>query len=141
MKNSQINSRNQQINLGLARLGANYYDMRLPETHALADILHPDEKLTGIIYGKYIQSGADGSRGRGALIATDQRILLLDKKPLLKKCDEFMYSVVSGITLTWVAFGGTLLLHTRMGDIQLRTFNHNAANHFLQAVESVGFHQ
>jgi hypothetical protein len=128
------------INLQLPLLGANIYDMMLPEVHALSGQLHPEENLLGVVFGKYETFGVQVSKGRGALIATDQRIMLLDKKPLFIKCDEIIYSVVSGITFSWVVIAGTVLLHTRMGEIKLHTYNHAAANHFIEAVESMGPH-
>ncbi len=128
----------ESIKRELIYLGANGYNTLLPEAHVLPEILHGDEKLRGIVFGKYEQTGAQPARGRGALIVTDQRIMLLDKKPLFVKCDEISFEVVSGISFSWVVIAGTILLHTRMGDIKMHTFNHNAARHFVEAVETSG---
>lgn len=128
-----------EINKVLRQLGAVIYDLWLPETHAIPLIIHPNEKINGIVYGKYKHGGTEPSVGRGALVATDSRILLVDKKPLFLKCDELTYNVVSGITYTKVGPSGTVTLHTRAGDIEIRTFNQNCARIFVESIEAACF--
>lgn len=123
----------------LRELGVDSYDFLLPETHALPSIIHAGEQIIGIVYGRYKHSGIDPSQGRGALVATTSRILLIDKKPMFLKCDELSYSIVSGISHTRVGLAGTITLHTRAGDIQTRTFNKKCADTFVAAIETVCF--
>lgn len=122
-----------RIEKNLRQLGAVRYDLWLPETHALPIIVHPDEHIKGIVYGRYEQ---DHETGRGALVATDRRVLLVNKKPLFVRCDEIAYRVVSGITYSRVAFMGIITLHTRIGNITIRTFNQNCAHNFVEAIEA-----
>ena len=126
----------QALHEELRKLGADRYDFWLPETHVLPYIIHPDEHIRGIVYGKYRHNGVEPSQGRGALVVTDGRILLIDKKPLFLKCDELAYRVVSGVTYTRVGLAGTVTLHTRAGDIHVRTFNQKCADTFVAAVEA-----
>lgn len=116
-------------------LGAVAYDLWLPETHVLPLVIHPNEQIKGIVYGKYTQTNG-AQVGRGALVATDRRVILLDKKPLFVRCDEITYYAISAVTYTKVGFAGTVTLHTRLGDIRIRTFNHKCAYHFVEAVEA-----
>lgn len=125
-----------QIEKDIEALGAVKYDLLLPETHALPFIIHPDERIIGIVYGRYKQQNGN-LVGRGALIATNERVLLLDKKPLFVRLDEITYFVVSGVTYSRVALAGTVTLHSRTGDTSVRTFNQNCARSFVEAVESV----
>jgi len=128
----------EQIHAELLELGAVPYDLWLPETHALPLIIHPNEHITGIVYGRYHQE--DGHQvGRGALVATNTRILLIDKKPLFIRCDEVTYEVVSGVTYTTLGFVGTVTLHTRIGAISVRTFNQKCAESFVESVEATIF--
>ena len=113
--------------------------MLLPETQALAKILTVDEVILGIIYGKYRQNSPEASHGRGAIIATDRRVILLDKKPLFIKCDELSYSVISGINYSKAGLSGTVTLHSRTGDISIRTFNSDCAAIFVKAIERKRF--
>ncbi len=119
----------------LRKLGAVKYDLMLPETHVLPTIIGEGEVITGIIYGRY-KTITDHRVGRGALVATNQRILLIDKKPLFINCDEISYNVVSGITYTKAGISGTVILHTRLGDIHIRTFNQKSTYYFMNAVEN-----
>jgi hypothetical protein len=127
----------EQIERQLRSLGAVRYDLSVPETHVLPLIIHLDEQIEGVVYGRYHQDqiAEDQIIGRGVLVATDQRILLIDHKPMFMKCDEISYSVVSGVSYGKVGFIGTVVLHTRLGDISVRTFNQRCARSFVEAVE------
>lgn len=124
-----------QIDADLRDMGAVAYDMWLPETHILPLIIHPDERIKGIVYGRY-REGEEGFVGRGALVATDRRVILVDKKPSFVRCDEVGYGVVNGITYGRVGLMGTVVLHTRIGNVSLRTFNQDCAHSFVEAIEA-----
>lgn len=126
----------EQINADLLTYGADIYDMLLPETHELANIIHEDERITGIVFGKYSQSSRKLT-GRGALVSTNKRVLLIDKKPLYKRCDEIGYHVISAVSYVEVGFAGTVILYTRMGDISIRTLNKKCAKHFIESIEAM----
>jgi hypothetical protein len=115
-------------------LGANRYDVLLPETKALRSVIDAGERLQGIVYGRYRQD-RNGLVSRGALVATDRRVILLNKKPLLLEDDEITYRAISGVDLNWVWLGGTVSLHTRMGDIHIRTFNRRSARNFVDVIK------
>jgi hypothetical protein len=125
----------------LRELGAVQYDLWLPETKELDDVLHPGEEVLGIVYGRYKQQqlGRGVLIGRGALVATSQRIMLIDKKPMFVRCDEISAVVVSAVTYSKVGPAGTVTLHTRLGDIAVRTFNDVCAHNFVEAIESIIF--
>jgi hypothetical protein len=112
----------------LKALGADEFDLMLPETHALLDIVHGDETIIGIVYGRYKQNNAEHASGRGVLVATDRRILLVDKKPMFLKCDELSYNVVSGVSYSKAG--------SRTGDISIRTYNSKCAGLFVEAIET-----
>ena len=109
--------------------GANAYNMWLPETQYLPHILHKDEHIMGSVFGKY-------KEGRGALIATDQRILVLDKKPGFMHCDELTFMIIGGVTYTRGLLFGYVILHTRLGDFSFRTFNLKNAANFVDYIET-----
>jgi hypothetical protein len=123
-----------QFEQELRSLGAVAFDLWLPESHALPNILHRNEQVVGVVYGRYSHASAEET-GRGMLVATGQRLLLIDKKPLFVKCDEIAYSVISAITYTKAGVAGTVTVHTRMGDIHVRTFNQKCARIFVEAIE------
>jgi hypothetical protein len=137
-KHELLKTRSKEIDDVLKSLGADTYDFLLPETHALPYIIHPDELIEGIVYGKYKMQN-NPQTGRGALVATNQRVLLIDKKPLYEKVAELAYQVISGVTYSRAGLAGTVTLHTRMGDIGVRTLNHACAASFVEAVEAITF--
>lgn len=120
----------------LQSLGANRYDLHLPETFGLPSILHPNENVLGLVYGR-CKYGNDRLVERGLLVATDQRVLFIDKKPLYIHTDELAYKIVSGISLGHTIFITTVILNTRLGPINIRTFNQNCARQFVYAIASM----
>jgi hypothetical protein len=120
----------------IRKLGADRFDLMLPETHALLDIVHDDEAIVGIVYGVYQQNNAEHTSGRGVLVATDRRVLLIDKKPIFLKCDELSYNVVSGISYSKAGIAGTITIHSRTGDISIRTYNATCGDTFVKAIEA-----
>lgn len=124
----------QKINKDIKNLGAVMYNMWLPETQVLPYIIHPDEQILGLVYGRYQQVEGDVI-GRGVLVATPERVLLIDKKPLFTKTAEISYRVISAVTYSKVLFMGNVTIHTRMGKINVRTFNQKCAYNFIEAVE------
>lgn len=130
---SDAQQRKTIINSTLRKLGAGFYDMLLPETHSLAKILAPNETIEGVIFGRYHRS--NGLPGRGALVATDNRVIFVDHKPLSLSASEISYYVISGISHGNTGIVSTVVLNTRIGDIQFRTFNPRTANFFARAIE------
>ena len=124
------------IEFRLRQLGANIYDIKLPETKALENILQPDEDIDGIIYGRYQHTGEDRV-GRGALVVTTKRVLLVDKKPMVSKLNEISFRVVSGVSYVQAGPAGTVVLSTRVGDIHVRTLNKKCVDHFVLAVDQI----
>jgi hypothetical protein len=125
----------------IKELGANSYNMMLPETRVLPFVLHPEEKINGIVYGRYSQDAISGEKiiGRGTLVATTKRVLLIDRKPLFSKNNEISYGVISGISSSEVALVINMTLYTRVGNINLRTYNPKCAHKFVEAIEDKVF--
>jgi hypothetical protein len=68
-------------------------------------------------------------------VATDDRLLLLDQKPLFVHSDEIIYDAISGVTYERVGFISTITVHTKAGDLKIRTYNKKCARSFVLAVE------
>lgn len=103
------------------------------QTYYLA-VIHHDEHIMGSVFGRYKYGE---TIGRGALIATDQRVIFLDKKPLFVHYDEITFMIIGSVTYTHTAFVGFVTLHTRLGDFQLRTFNQRNAYNFCRYIEDM----
>jgi hypothetical protein len=87
------------------------------------------------VYGRYKQNNAEQASGRGVLVGTNHRLLLVDKKSVFLKCDELSYNVVSGVSYSKAGIAGTVTVHSRTGDISVRTYNAKCANIFVEAIE------
>ena len=120
------------------RLGANFYYLMLPETSALPLVIHPQELIGGLVYGRYVWVDNRTGRqvGRGVLVATNLRVVLIDKKPLFVHSEEIGYAAISGIAYSQVWPMGHVVLHTRLGDINMRTFNGTFARNFVACIEA-----
>jgi hypothetical protein len=121
-----------RIRTELKESGALWYDLLLPETYYLPAVIHSDEHIKGSVFGRYTYRD---TAGRGALIATDQRVIFLDKKPLFVHYDEINFMIIGSVTYTHTAVVGYVTLHTRLGDFQLRTFNQRNAYNFCEYIE------
>lgn len=128
-KNGFIQSHAQRIKDELRGVGASFVDLLMPETRSLPFIIHTDEYIRGAVYGRT-------KDGVGILVATDRRIIFLDKKMLFMKFDEITYEVVSGISMGFSGLFGTLTLHTRIGDYTLKTLNQKCATKFAEYIET-----
>lgn len=120
----------------LRRIGAVLYDLWLPETSTLPLVIQPGETVQGIVYGRYKHDEFSHVLiGRGALIATDQRLILLDKKPFYLRYEEIAYESVTGAMYGKAGPAGTVTVCSRTANISIRTFNQRAAHAFVKALE------
>ncbi len=117
-----------RIQRELKDLGVSWWGLHKSETHYLYQLIHPEESIGGVVYGHYNAASI-------MLVATNRRIILLDTKPLFSKVEDITYDVVAGVTFEWVGIAGTVILHTRLGDIAVRTMNTKAARAFHDFVE------
>ena len=100
-----------------------------PQSKSLARMLHDNEHIGGVVYGAY-------AGGYGWLIATDTRVLFIDKKPLFSSTDELSYDVVSGVRRIKAAVSASVTLHTRVGDYTVRYVSDKCAITFVRFIES-----
>ncbi len=121
-------SHEKRIKQELQALGVSRFGLWRLESRYLPHIIHSDERLEGVVYGRH----EDGSV---MLVATDRRVIFLDKKPLFIDKDEITYDVVSGVSYSSVGFGATVTLHTRVKDYSIRTFNQKTAEQFVHYIE------
>lgn len=113
----------------LRQQGMSTVAIRTEEGRYLPHIIHADEHVAGVAYG--------WSRGNFVLlVATDRRVIYLDKKPLFIDQDEVTYNVVSGVNFGTVGLGATVVLHTRVKDYRLFTLNVAAARKFVDYIEA-----
>ena len=120
----------------LKLLGASWYGQTMMEARYLPRIIHPDEHLEGVVYGWQ-------EAGIVMMVATDRRILFIDKKPLYVRDDEIGYVSVRGVSHTHKLFMVAVTLHTQVDDFVVKTFNHACVANFVKSIErhSLEFNQ
>lgn len=111
--------------------GMTAYGFLKMETAKLPNIIHQDEHIGGVVYGR-----TTGDKiGSAMLIATDKRIVFLDVKPLFTTMDEVSYVVVSGIKESHAGPFAGVILHTKVRDYGLRFVNKKCADRFVEYIE------
>lgn len=118
----------ERIRSELKKAGVTAYGLLKSESRYLPRLIHEDETIKGVVYGRV-------EAGSAMLIATDKRILFIDRKPLFAISDELTYEVVIGIGCDTQAAFAHITLHTRLGDYQVRYVNKKAAKIFTAYIE------
>ncbi len=104
--------------IGLSRMNARY----------LPTIIRASEHIMGAADG-YCDSSYV------MLIATDQRVIYLSKKPFFIHQDDISYDVISGVSFSHAGLGSTVTLHTRIRDYTIHTLNRGAVATFIHFIE------
>ncbi len=120
----------QRINSELQAAGMSNYGLMKLDTSYLPKIIHENEHIKGVIYGRI-----DKTIDSGMLVATDKRIIFLDCKPFYKNWDEITYEVVAGVKTTFIGPFAGVVLHTRVRDYTLRFVNIKCAKIFDEYIE------
>lgn len=117
-----------RIQSELKKAGTTWYGRQKAESRYLPQVIHDNEHLEAVVYGQY-------PGGSAMLVATDLRILFLDRKPGFTHMDEITYDMVSGLAKTLSGPFTAITLHTRLGDYSFRYVNAKAATRFVEYIE------
>lgn len=112
-----------RVNQELLKAGMTQYGLLKSEAQYLPHLIQPSEHIGGVVYGK-------SSVGSVMLVATDERVLYVDRKPLFNVVDEISYGVVSGCRISQQGPFTTITLHTRIHDFTLKYVNPTCARIF-----------
>ncbi len=118
----------ERIRHELIAAGVTSYGLIKAESRYLPRIINENEHIAAVIYGQHHSSSA-------MLLATDQRVIYLDKKPMTVHEDEINYAVVSGVQHTVHIFFATVILHTAVTNYELRFVNLKCAGRFADYIE------
>lgn len=122
-------SHKENVKQQLRNLGVSKAALMTSESQYLPYIIHPNEVIGGVVYGRH-------KSGYAMIVATNKRVIFLDKKPLFVNEDELTYDVVSGVANSSVGIASTVTLHTRIKDYEIRTMNPRCADNFVKYIES-----
>lgn len=99
----------------LQRVGADVRFWGRSEANELPNILFPEEQIQHALNGRY-------ENGFALFCATNHRLLLLDKKPLMLSFEDMRYEMVSEVDYTEQLFSATLKLQTPSRTLRFRSF-------------------
>lgn len=125
--NSSLRSHTDRIRHEMKTVGLTPVAMLRPESLYLPKIINPDEALKGVVYGHDVY-------GSVMMVASDQRIVHMNKRPHVIDIEEIDYEVVSGISY-YSGIISSVILHTRSRDYRVHTFNHVSALTFISYIE------
>ncbi len=93
------------IEAQLTKLGVRKTWFCRPEIRELRHILMPNEQVVRCVQGRY-------HGGFAILVATEQRLLLIDKKPLYLTVEDIRYDMISEVDISARLFDATVTIFT-----------------------------
>lgn len=118
-----------RIESDLRKAGFKTYGFMKSETRELPHIIAEDEAIYGCIYGQH-------NGGSAMLVATDRRILFLDKKPMHLLLEEMTFERVVDIGVDWQPFFSKVTLNSRGEKYIFRYVNTRCARIFVRYLET-----
>ncbi len=107
----------------LCALGASPYVLSRPEVSRLAKLMHPGEEVEAFIYGA-------NSAGWGMLVATNLKLLFVNKRLMNLIVDEVSYPLVNSINHSFGPLSAKITLHTGPKVYDFRKVNRKCAGLF-----------
>lgn len=95
----------QSIEDQLAKLGINLRFWGRPEVRELQHVLVQNEKIIGAVNGRY-------EGGFALLVVTDQRVLLIDKKPWFITVEDLRFDMISEVDYNGRLIDATIVIFT-----------------------------
>ena len=95
----------QEVEYRLAKVGLHNRYWGKPELRELTHIIMSDEQIVGAVNGRY-------EGGFALLVATDRRVLLVDKKPIFLNMLDIGYATISDIRYTAKLIDATVWIRT-----------------------------
>jgi general stress protein 26 len=123
-----ITTHTRRVRDELIKAGMTRYGLMKGESRHLPGLIHEDEHIGGVVYGR-------AEKGSAMLVATDKRVLYLDHKVMFNRSDELSYDIVSGVSNNIQPGYAGVVLHTRLGDFELKFVNLKCARRFVRFVE------
>lgn len=102
----------------LKQVGCNFKFWGRPEIIELQHILMPDETIAQCVNGQY-------EGGFALLCVTDQRVLLVDKKPLYLTIDDIRFDMISDVDFNWRLMSSSINILTGIKTLRFTAYSPN----------------
>lgn len=124
----------QRVREELIAAGTTKYGMLKFASRYLPNIIHENECIRAVVYGRHKMENFALSN-EGMLVATNKRMIFIERKPGYTSVDELSYEVVAGLNVSVTPFFSAITLYTRMSSYTIRFANKNCVNRFAEYVE------
>lgn len=112
----------------LKLIGCNFKFWGRPELKELANILSPNELINNCVNGSY-------EGGFALLCVTDQRVLLIDKKPMYLTIEDIRFDMITQLDYSYRLLNSTLLIHTPNKFLRFTAYNQHRLRQFYSYVQ------
>lgn len=131
-------TKSQIVSEQLRQTGSSFRYWGRSEAKELPRLLFPDETIVHALNGRY-------EKGFALFCATNQRLLLLDKKPLVLCFEDMRYEMISEVDYTEQLFAASMSLRTPGRNLRFSSFRvgrlRNLTSYIQEQVTYVRHHQ
>ena len=106
-----------EVDRQLRRIGVNFQFWNKPEVRELPKILFDNEEIRHAVSGRY-------NGGFALMVATNLRVLLIDKKPFYLTLEDIRYDMISDVQFSHRLLDATMRLGTVNNAIAFLAYNH-----------------
>lgn len=107
-----------QVEEQLERIGCNFRFWGRPEIRELPKILMKDEIIAGAVNGRYKGGGA-------MLVATNYRLLLVDRKPLFLTTEDVRFDMIAELDFNARLLNSTIYVVTPTRELRFTSWSHH----------------
>lgn len=111
--------RTEDVEQQLKRIGVNFQFLGRPELREIPHILFDNEQIHHVIRGRY-------EGGWAVLCVTDQRVLLIDKKPFYLTIEDMRYDMIADVEFNHRLIDATIRLGTVNKTLRFTAYSHGS---------------
>lgn len=130
-----INIKEKRIKQELKNACATYYGLLKFNSRFLPKVIHSNEHIIGVIYGRFAEGPGLLSLTDRMVVATDRRLIALNHKPGYTDLIEFTYDVVDGVEHSQAGPFAAVKINTKTGPYNLRFVRKACAEKFVHYLE------
>lgn len=121
-----------RIEAELEEVGVPWYGRAMRAVQHLPRLIHTDEHLEAVV------CGWETALGTALLVSTDRRIIFIVKKLFFIRDDEIGFKSVRGVSYVHSPLVAGVVLHTQIGDYNVKTLNRQCVETFMKSIERHG---
>jgi len=118
----------QEVERQLKAVGCNFRFFGRPEVRELAKILLPGERIAQATNGFY-------EGGFALLVVTDDRLLLVDRKPMFLTIEDVRFDMIAEIDFNHRLLNATVNIHSTNKSLRFTSWNHQRLRTLVQHLQ------